>query len=94
MPSSLFGTRSQVVTMPTAQQNPQLDPQIQEMYQRLSHSNNPDAEVQNMLANDPRLMNISRMVSIFRGDFKTAFLNEAKRRGVNPNLIINILNNQ
>lgn len=28
------------------------------------------------------------MAAVFRGDFKTAFLDEAKRRGVNPNVYI------
>ena len=47
-----------------------------------------------MLANNPRLAGISRMAAVFRGDFRAAFLDEAKRRGVNPNVIINMLNNQ
>ena len=46
-----------------------------------------------MLAKDPRLANISRMSNLFRGDFKAAFFNEAKRRGIDPNIIINALKN-
>jgi hypothetical protein len=50
--------------------------------------------VRNILASNPNLAAISQMAAVFRGDFKTAFLDEAKRRGVNPNVIINMLNNQ
>jgi hypothetical protein len=91
MPSSLFGSRTPMASMPisqpTPQQSQQINPQILEMYQRLSRSSNPNLEIQKMLANDPRLAPISRLSNLFKGDFKAAFFDEARRRGIDPNTI-------
>lgn len=61
------------------------------MRQKLAQSANPDAELQSMIMQNPKLAQLSGMASVFKGDFKTAFLNEAKRRGVDPFAIINAI---
>ena len=98
MASSLFSmipqTQNRQVAwqQPVPQTTPQIDPRIQEMYQILKFSKNPDATVQQMLSSNPALAPILGLARMSGGDLKTAFYNEAKRKGVDPNSILRMFN--
>lgn len=62
------------------------------MYQRLKNSSNPNAELNSMIANDPRLAPLAEMGKLAKGDFRSVFLMEAKRKGVDPRTIFNLFN--
>ena len=92
MGSILFGTRNQTTQAVSPQQNPQLDPKVQEMYQRLKNSSNPNAELNSMIANNPNLVRLAEMGKFAKGDFRSVFLMEAKRKGVDPRAIFSLFN--
>lgn len=88
MPSSLFSNTTPASPIPVQQ----LDPRIMQMYQLLKTSNNPSAMMQQLINNNPQMSQLIQLVNQFGGDPKTAFYNEAKRRGVDPNTILSMFN--
>jgi hypothetical protein len=57
----------------------------------IKNSNNPQAMLQSIVAQNPRMQQIMTMINSCGGDPKTAFYNMAKSQGVDPNTIINML---
>jgi hypothetical protein len=62
------------------------------MYQRLKNSNNPNEELNSMIANNPNLARLAEMGKFAKGDFRSVFLMEAKRKGIDPRTILGMFN--
>ena len=83
MGSSLFGTQS---TTPQNQpQQSQLGLQnLKRMMQMYKASANPQAFIQQMMANNPQAANITNLINSHGGDAKAAFYDLAKQKGIDP----------
>lgn len=61
------------------------------LIQAIRHSNNPSAMLQQLAQNNPNVANALNLVRQYGGNPQTAFYEEAKRRGVDPNQILGML---
>ena len=52
---------------------------------------NPQGMVQNMLMQDPNYSSVMNLVKQYNGDAKTAFYEECKKKGVDPNSILGMM---
>jgi hypothetical protein len=58
----------------------------------IRYSGNPNLMLQQLATQNPNVANAMNLVNQSGGDPKTAFYNEAKRRGIDPNTILSLLN--
>lgn len=65
--------------------------QIKQMMNIVKSSQNPQAMLENLASNNPRLRDIMQTVKQSGGSAKTAFYQLAQQRGINPNDILNVL---
>jgi hypothetical protein len=61
------------------------------MMEMVRNSNNPQAMLQSIVAQNPQMQQVMTMVNNCGGDPKTAFYNMAKAKGIDPDSIINML---
>ena len=61
------------------------------LVQAIQHSNNPSAMIQQLAQNNPNVANALNLVRQYGGNPQTAFYEEAKRRGIDPNQILGML---
>lgn len=66
--------------------------QIKGMMQMLKGSSNPQQMFQTMLSQNPQMKQIMDYVQQSGGDAQAAFYKLAKEKGVDPNQILNMLN--
>ncbi len=64
---------------------------IKQMMDTIKSSNNPQAMIQNIMAQNPQYKQVVDYVKQNGGDPKTAFYKMAQEKGVDPNQIINML---
>ena len=88
MANSLFQSNQPI--QPT-QQIPQGVIQIKNMMDALSGAKNPQQIVQNLLGSNPQMQQVMQFANQFNGNYKSAFLNLAKSKGVDPQQIINFM---
>ena len=62
--------------------------QARNMIQTIKSCSNPDAMVNQMLAQNPK---INQIINQYGGDPKTAFYKYAEANGVNPDEILNMM---
>ena len=65
--------------------------QVKQMWGMLKNAGNPQALFRQMMANNPQMQEIQKMIDQNGGDPKTAFYKLAQDKGVDPNEIINAL---
>ena len=58
----------------------------------IRYSGNPNLMLQQLATQNPNVANAMNLVNQSGGDPKAAFYNEAKRRGIDPNTILSLLN--
>lgn len=58
----------------------------------IKHSSNPNLLLQQLATQNPNVANAMNLINQSGGDPKQAFYNEAKRRGIDPNIILSLLN--
>ncbi len=76
MASSLFST-------PKPQQT-QNQPNLKGMMQIFQAANNPQALIQQMMANNPHSADVMNLIQQHGGDARAAFYAAAKQRGIDP----------
>lgn len=64
---------------------------IKQMMNLIRNSRNPRMALESMIQSNPKMQNVMDMVRQNGGDPKTAFLNLAKQKGIDPNEILNML---
>ena len=64
-----------------------------QMINLLKNSNNPQAMMQSLAAQNPTMRNVMQLINQHGGDPKAAFYALARERGVDPNSILSQLNN-
>lgn len=84
------------VQNPQPSSNPVFQPpaylnQIKGLMGMMKSGGNIQSMVQNMLMNNPQTGAIMNVVNQHGGDYKAAFYDMAKQKGVDPNQIINML---
>lgn len=89
MPSSLFGTNTTTQTS-NVQTNNQFN-QFKTYLNLLRSGGNPNAIMSTLMQSNPQMASVMNLVNQHGGDARTAFFEEAKRRGVDPDQIINML---
>ena len=62
------------------------------MIQTFKNSQNPQQMMQSVIMSNPKMKDISQLVSAMGGDPKAAFYAAAKQKGVDPNVILGIIN--
>ena len=62
--------------------------QARNMIQTIKSCNNPDAMINQMVAQNPK---INQIINQYGGDPKTAFYKYAEANGVNPDEILNMM---
>lgn len=62
--------------------------QVKQLAQTIKTANNPQALVNQMMANNPR---VSQIINQYGGDPKTAFYKYAEANNINPDEILNML---
>lgn len=65
--------------------------QIKGLMAMMESCGNPVAMLQSMIATNPQMASVMNFVSRYNGDAKAAFYDLAKQKGVDPNVIIDIL---
>ena len=63
------------------------------IFKSVKNSNNPMGMLQSLSGNNPQLQQVLQLVSQNGGDAKSLFYKMAQQKGVDPNTIINQLNN-
>ena len=63
-----------------------------QMINLLKNSNNPQAMMQTLAAQNPTMRNVMQLINQHGGDPKAAFYALARERGVDPNTILSQLN--
>lgn len=63
---------------------------IKEMANLIKSSKNPQAMIQNMMAQNPQMKQAMDLINQNGGDAKKVFYDMAKQKGVNPNDILNM----
>lgn len=76
--------------MQIPQMNPQVIQQIKSMMSQIRMARDPQYALSQMLVSNPRLKSALELIKN-AGDSKTAFLNYAKQLGVDPQQVINAL---
>ena len=69
--------------------NPQLIQQFKSISQTVSAAKNPQAMMNQILANNPQMMQAINLIKLMGGDPKTAYYNYAKQVGVDPDIFLN-----
>ena len=69
------------------QNNPNLQ-SIKNMMNLIRGSNNPQAELQNMIVQNPQMRQVMDLVRKNGGNYQQAFFALARQRGVDPNVIL------
>ena len=62
--------------------------QVKQLAQTIKTANNPQALVNQMMANNPR---VGQIINQYGGDPKTAFYKYAEANNINPDEILNML---
>ena len=62
--------------------------QMKNMVDMVKNSNNPQALIQNLVQQNPR---VQALIQQYGGDPKTAFYSLAQQKGINPDDILNML---
>lgn len=65
---------------------------IQNVVNMFKFAKNPNLLLQHLSKQNPMLANIMNLVSQNGGDPKKTFYEEARKRGVDPNQVLNMLN--
>lgn len=65
--------------------------QIKSMMQMVKAAKNPQAMMQMMAQQNPKMQQVMNFVQQNGGDAKTAFYKLAEQQGVNPNDVLNML---
>lgn len=64
---------------------------IKQMLNMVRMSQNPQAMMRQMMASNPKMQQVMQIVQQHGGDPMTAFREEAKRRGVDPEEILEMI---
>lgn len=89
MASSLFNTNQ-----PPAQTGSALNQNLQSLKQMMRMfrtSSNPQAFLQQMMANNPQAANAMNLIQVHGGDARAAFYDLAKQKGIDPEEFIKSL---
>lgn len=62
------------------------------MIKTFKNSKNPQQTLQSLLMSNPKMTDISQIVNAMGGDPKAAFYAVAKQKGVDPNVILGMIN--
>ena len=81
MASSIFGPTG-------AAAETGINPQIAQLAALLKNSQNPNAMIQQMMSSNPEYASVMEIIKKYGNDPKTAFFEEAKNRGVDPNQVL------
>ena len=64
-----------------------------QLFKNFKNSNNQNMMMQTLMQTNPQIQEVMKFINQNGGDAKTVFYNTAKQKGVDPNIIINQLNN-
>ena len=65
--------------------------QIKGLMNMMQSGGNSQSLIQSMLASNPQMNQIMKLVQQYNGDARSAFYDLAKQKGVDPNDVINLL---
>lgn len=88
--NSLYNQLNSASQTPTSQSQINID-QIKNMMNVIRSSRNPRMAFESMVQSNPQIQSVMNTIRQNGGDPKTAFLNLARQKGVNPDDILQLL---
>lgn len=74
--------------------NPQALQQLKQVMNTIQMAQNPQFALNQFLMNNPQLSNIMNLVKSGGGNLQQVFFNLAKQKGVDPQYVLNMLQNK